>query len=259
MKLVTTHQLDEQVLTGLFDRRHVAVRVPNFYGSEEAGKLAEQLYKDIDAAVAAGIYESNIDSFWSVANDVSRRDRYLGAARPLQTRMRELSAPHASPVDMLRIALDDAWPAGASLLRLDGRMTPFGATRLWRTDSEALPHQDILRREKSNDTAEVRLISQLGVNIYLDVAEAGGHLQMWSKIVCDDEYLQLGDSYRGSYGYPRELLGEAALEIVPEVGDLVLINTEYVHAISRVTAGRRITVSGFVGQTGRDQPLCCWS
>lgn len=258
-KLATVDVLDEQVLTALFDRKYIAVRVPRFYNPVYAKALSELLYKEIDSAVAAGIYESNVDSYWSVAQDNERRERYLNAALPLQRRLRRLSAPHPSPIDLLRVTLDEAWPGGAGLMRMGGRKTPFGATRLWRTDSEALPHQDVLHREETEDTRDINLLGQIGVNIYLDVAEEGGSLEAWDHVVSDEEYLALGHLYEGSYGYNRERLPEESLVISPQVGDLVMINTAYVHAVRRITCGRRITVSGFVGSRGSEEPLRCWS
>lgn len=258
-KLATVDVLDEQVLMDLFNLKYIAVRVPRFYNPVYAKSLSELLYKEIDDAVAAGIYESNVDSYWSVAKDKQRRERYLNAALPLQRRMRRFSAPHPSPIDLLRVTLDEIWPGGAGLMHLGGRKTPFGATRLWRTNSEALPHQDVLRREQTDDTKDIKLLGQIGVNIYLDVAEEGGGLEAWDHVITDEEYHGLGDRYEGSYGYKREMLPEQSVVIPPQVGDLVLINTAYVHAVRKITAGHRITVSGFVGNCGLDQPLRCWS
>lgn len=258
-KLATVDVIDEQVLTDLFDMKYIAVRVPGFYNPAYAAKLSGLLYKEIDAAVAAGIYESNVDSYWSVAKDRQRRERYLNAALPLQRRLRRFSAPHPSPIDLLRVTLDDVWQGGAGLLRMGGRKTPFGATRVWRTNSEALPHQDVLRREQGEDMKEIDLLSQIGANIYLDVADEGGGLEAWDHVVSDREYAELGARYEGSYGYERDLLPERSLLIAPQVGDLVMINTAYVHAVRKITAGRRITVSGFVGSCGSEHPLLCWS
>ena len=91
-KLATVDVLDEQVLTALFDRKYIAVRVPRFYNPVYAKALSELLYKEIDSAVAAGIYESNVASYWSVAQDNERRERYLNAALPLQRRLRRKQA-----------------------------------------------------------------------------------------------------------------------------------------------------------------------
>ncbi|MEH0971259.1 hypothetical protein V6U77_09025 [Micromonospora sp. CPCC 205546] len=246
-------------MTKLFDGEVIAVRVPQFYDPLYCKSLADALYRAIEEAAKGSIYESDIDSFWNVMDDAERRESYFAMALPLQEKLRALSAPHPSPIDLLRLALDEAWPGGASLMTMSGRKMPFGITRLWRTDSEALPHQDILWREVKEADDIPPLVSQLGVNVYLDTADEGGQLETWDRVISDEEYEQLRDKYPGSYGYPRSMLPEDSLLIAPEVGDLVLVNTLRAHAVRKIEQGRRITLSGFVGSAGTDQPLRCWS
>lgn len=259
-KLATVDTLDASVLADLFAGKYIAVRVPGFYDVQYCKNLVEPLYDRIDNdAATGGIYESDIDSFWNVMNDDVRRERYLDAALHVQRRMRAMSEPHPSPVDQLRLALDEAWPGGATLMTMNGRKMPFGITRLWRTGKEALPHQDLLWREAGPDLLSVTLQGQLGVNIYLDTADEGGELETWDVYITDEQYESLRETYPGSYGYSRDMLPRESLLISPEVGDLVMVNTTRAHAVRKITAGRRMTVSGFVGNAGTDQPLRCWS
>lgn len=259
-KLATVSILDEAILADLFEGTYIALRVPGFYDVQYCKNLAELLYQQIDGqAVTGGIYESDIDSFWNVMNDEARRERYLDAGLPVQRRLRELCAPYPSPIDQLRLALDEAWPGGATLMAMNGRKMPFGITRLWRIGKEALPHQDLLWREAGQDLLAVRLRGQIGVNVYLDTADEGGELETWDRYITDQEYEKLRDTCSGSYGFPRNMLPAESLLFSPEVGDLVMVNTTRVHAVRMITKGRRITISGFVGNAGAGQPLRCWS
>lgn len=260
-KLATVVALDSKVLADLFAGEHIVVRVPGFYDAQLCKNVVEPLYQEIDhAAATGGIYESDIDAFWNVMSDSDRRDRYLAEAVPVQQRMRKLSAPYPSPVDQLRLALDEAWPGGATHMTFGGRKMPFGVTRLWREGREALPHQDLLWREvEDQDELAAPVVGQLGVNIYLDTADQGGELESWDRYISDEEYESLRDRYPGSYGFPREMLPEDSVLVDPEVGDLVLVNTTRAHAVRRIEQGRRMTVSGFVGSAGIDQPLRYWS
>lgn len=258
--LATVGQLDGQVLADLFDGKYIAIRVPEFYPSDYCKNLAELLHRQIGSEpVTGGIYESDIDSFWNVANDEERLERYFAGAFTVPDRLRRLSAPHPSPADLFRLALDDAWPSGATLMTLQGRKMPFGISRLWRQGSQGLPHQDVLWREVAPGTLPFHPLGQLGVNIYVDTADEGGELEAWDFVITDAEYENLRDRYPGSYGYAKGMLPQASLSISPGVGDLVMVNTLRVHAIRCITRGRRITVSGFVVNAGTDQPLRCWS
>lgn len=122
---------------------------------------------------------------------------------------------------------------------------------------EALPHQDLLRRE-TPDSDEVKFqASQLGVNIYLSSAQSGGELEIWNYSFSDEDCLKYG--VEGSYGFDRSLLPANSLVLKPEEGDLVILNTTKVHAINKVLRGERMTISGFIGFWGNDKPLKCWS
>ncbi|MCE7082625.1 2OG-Fe(II) oxygenase [Streptomyces sp. ST2-7A] len=257
-KLLTVENLDERVLRDLFDLKYVAVRVPEFYDATYSKSLADLLYQEIDDSAGSGIYESNIDSFWNVTKNAERQERYFNSTLPLQHRLRRLSAPHPSPIDLLRVTLDENWPGGSTFMSMTSRKMPFGITRLWRTGSEGLPHQDVLHRE-FDDPMTNAIVGQLGVNIYLDTAEEGGELETWDHVISDEEYSGISGQYPGSYGYPRDMLPDNSVLISPQPGDLVLVNTACVHAIRTITAGRRITLSGFVGNLGPDLPLRCWS
>ena len=259
-RLATVNVLDGKVLSALFGGNVLAILVPKFYDALYCKNLAAGLYESIDKdSVTGGIYDSDIDSYWNVMNDPAREERYFAMALSSQERLRRLSAPHPSPIDLLRLALDEAWPGGATMMTMAGRKMPFGITRLWRTGSEGLPHQDVLWREVGRRDEVARLTGQLGVNVYLDTADEGGELETWDRAITDEEYATLRDDYPGSYGYPREMLPDESLLITPRVGDLVLINTMRVHAIRRITRGQRMTISGFVGSSGAGAPLGCWS
>jgi len=259
--VATTSSIDHSLLQRLFRGELLAVRVPGFCTERRCQILAERLYERLSTqrAQGGGIYDSDIDSFWSAYGDETRRNRYFDSALPLQRRLRDLSSPYSSPIDVLRLALDEAWPAGACLLSMSGRKLPFGITRLWETGSTALPHQDVLWREIGRDGEAASQVGQLGVNVYLETSGSGGELELWNFKVSDIEYERSSNDYRGSYGYPRSMLPEESVVVTPEVGDLILLDTTRVHAVRGVTEGRRITLSGFIGSWGEEQPLRCWS
>lgn len=141
-------------------------------------------------------------------------------------------------------------------LKLNGARLPFGLYRLWEVGSSALSHQDVLRREIPNLPDGYKVKIQFGINLYLS-NEVGGELEIWNKKINDVDWDS--NATLGSYGFNRSLLGEPDFIIQPKSGDLIIIDSECVHAVNTVREKPRLTLSGFAGYTCDDQPLRCWS
>jgi hypothetical protein len=132
----------------------------------------------------------------------------------------------------------------------------YGIIRFWPTGFEGLPHIDLLPREVSNKEVN-RQISQLGFNIYLQVSDLGGKLEIWDYSLSEEECFE--QNIRGNYGFARDILPDKSLGISPQRGDLIIINTTKVHSVGKILKGERLTVSGFIGYWGANQPLKVWS
>jgi hypothetical protein len=257
--LIEENTLSFSSLYSLFNAEVLALKIPNFYEGEKCRNLSEALSNIVknESTSSGTIYQSDVDSFWNTIDNSDIKARYFGSAVQTMRRLRRISLPFATPIDLLRLELDEVWPTGASLLHIEGKTMLFGITRLWPSGTEALPHQDILLREIPEADEVKNELSQAGVNIYLRPAEVGGELEIWDYSFSNDDCLKLG--IRGSYGFDREMLPPDSLVITPQEGDLILLNTTKVHAIRKTIQGERITISGFLGYWGLNKLLRFWS
>ncbi|MDP5211249.1 2OG-Fe(II) oxygenase [Microbulbifer sp. 2205BS26-8] len=251
--------LTQDHLLHLFKRDYIVIRIPNFYHPNHCSTIAQGLLQEIDPSSGSGIYLSNIDSFWAASRDSDRQRRYFERGSVLQDHLRQISSPFPSPIDLLCQTLCQCWSMGAKPMSMLDMPAPFGISRLWPEGSEGLPHQDLLNRELKDHNPAIHLKSQIGVNIFLTNSHQGGELEIWDKVIKDSEYEQFSDTAKGSYGYKRDILPKESITITPKVGDLILINTACIHAIRKVVAGQRLTISGFVGKIGDEHPLIFWS
>jgi hypothetical protein len=245
-------------LVELFEGRCSAIRVGGYYPEDLCSDVLTRIVKAIDPAKrsASDIYLTNATPFYNVAGNAAAEKLYFQNSLKSIRALRELCAPMLSPVDAVRLDLEEIWPAGCSLMKIGGQTMSFGIARIWQAGSEALPHQDVLQREIADESTG-GLKGQLGMNVYLETAEEGGELEVWDYYVSDDRMRELGIT--GSYGYARGELPRPSCVISPVVGDLILINTLHVHAVSQIRRGRRTTLSGFVGYWGTDEGLRLWA
>lgn len=170
--------------------------------------------------------------------------------------LRQACHPHASPIDTLRCVLDERWPAGCHLQTLYGRKMFVGLSRSMKPGTPLLPHHDMFARHAPDTPEAASLVSQFGINVYVDVPPQGGELALWMDEISDAEFLRRrGDKY----AMPIECLGKPDVRIKPVNGDLILFNARKLHAVLPGFGCDRLTLSAFFGYRGRHQPLTVWS
>ena len=96
--------------------------------------------------------------------------------------MRTLARPAVTPIDKLRLELDEQFPHGATVARFQGRKMLTGIARITRAAYSQIvaeqPHFDALPEKYGV------LDAQLAANIYLAVPPKGGELEIWTSRRC---------------------------------------------------------------------------
>jgi hypothetical protein len=114
-------------------------------------------------------------------------------------------------------------------------------------------HFDELARECPT-ALDVPPVAQLAFNCHLIMPEAGGEAVVYRR-----RWLPADENHRDGYGYQPHLVeNEPVARVRPEVGDAVLFDSRNYHLVTPAIGGRRVTLSFFIGVTGRG-PLIVWS
>jgi hypothetical protein len=179
-------------------------------------------------------------------------ERYLNGATATTALIRDtIFAGLPSPTDMVRLRVDELWPAGASVARFRGRMMLPGLIRRWPRGGHANPHID---QRDVPLLSDLGLVRRIGVNVYLQVPEPGhgGELDFWGVFDDEQDYVALK---RPDYGLDRDRLGPPRCSILPAQGDLLMFDVARVHGVRRVDVGSRVTAACFLGVRGAADPL----
>ncbi|HVE70653.1 MAG TPA: 2OG-Fe(II) oxygenase [Thermoanaerobaculia bacterium] len=262
MNLLTESALTADGLSRLLSGRALALRIASYANAELCQRLASWLANhDGRRPYDHEIHEHGtiryayygvdrvgtpFNSVLTAASDSTARQQYYADALPQIRQVRAAAAPYLSPIDKLRLELDEVWPAGALLARFEEKPMFVGIARIMNAatsvSSELYPHVDGL------PATIFPLVEQLAANIYLEVPPTGAELEIWAQFGWID-----GRSHVpvGRPDVPPTLV------VRPAVGDLVIFNARRLHAIHRFDTGVRTTLQGFIGYAG-DGPLLLW-
>jgi len=260
--LRTERRLSAGGLRAVVKGEVLALHVPRFLGPRTALKIADRLQREgrhLDGYVSEPKIKRFGETFYDTFHDPTRRERYFSAASATMAALRAACLPFANPIDLLRSQVDDAWPAGARRAMLGGRRLFAGTARVFPAGVAALPHVDSLGFDAGAAGGAPALLGQTSVNVYLRMPPAGGELDVWTTRFATPEQ-ELAFRVPGHrYALDVAKLGDPAVSLRPQDGDLIIFSSVNAHAVRPPEGGPRVTASFFLGYAGPQLPLIYWS
>ena len=249
--------LSKEHLQALLHNEIQVLRIPNFIPAHTCREISKGLkstgYNDYINAPQVGRIGM---SYFETGHNPEIIDKYFETATDNINELRKACSPYPCPMDTLRCVIDEEWDSGCMLQTLYGKKMFVGLSRCMKPGVPLKAHHDMFGRHAPDTPEAASLISQFGVNIYIDVPEVGGELAMWNDEISDEEFLtERGDDY----AIPLEQLGSPDFATKPENGDLIFFNARKLHAVLAGEGIDRLTISGFVGYRGNKEPLTVWS
>lgn len=243
-------------LRGLVERRFDAIHVPTFYPRAESAELSARIagHQELEAYEIQNSLKRLGMGYVDVGGADEKAARYHSAAVRSIWDIRKIAYPMITPIDHLRLLLEEVWPTGATIETVGGEKCFVGTCRVIDPGAAMLPHNDRFGRMRLDGLDE--MIGQLAINIYLQMPETGGELQLWLR----EPDAEQDERQRQTDGLDPAELGAPALTIRPENGDLVIFNSQLIHGVKPGEGNtQRVTMSFFVGYRGEGKPLSYWS
>lgn len=189
------------------------VRQPGFLPVDECRAVLPRIAEVCERAhyTLTTDFQSIGTSLGEASESSENEDRYLATAANTTMLIRDyVFAGRISPLDRLRLVLDEIWPAGATVARSKGRMMLPGIIRRWPRGGHANPHID---QRHIPLLENYGLRRRIGVNIYVEVppADNGGDIDFWDVIDDENDYSR---RRRSDYGLDRARAWRAGV-VVP--------------------------------------------
>jgi CRP-like cAMP-binding protein len=255
------YSLEYDDLLDLFEGRILAIRIPTWYPRWLCEKIARRLLRHPGFArylMAQDVGVQRIGmTLFEAESDARGLDAYYASAQDTMWSIRRHCFPFLTPIERLRLELDELWPSGAMIESLHGRKMLCGVARMFEDSHSLPPHQDVLARDVPDSRRAAAMKSQLAINCYIRAPREGGDLELWDIDPNTEEYERLRD---GRYDFlDRAKLPPSAGKIRPDSGELLLMRSDRVHAVHPSVGGPRMAMSCFIGFYGRDRALSLWS
>lgn len=257
--ILEANALSKTDLLKIFSNEILAIRVPNYYSKE----LCQESLKKLMQTNSIEHYENAPSigrkgmAFYETENIKEKVEKYYDTAKININEIRQIFYPNLSPLDKLRLELQEVWNYGANIENIHNRKMFVGLCRILEPNVDFLPHQDIFHLDSVNNEQAKSLKAQIAVNIYLDIdSQPGGEINLWSFGFSDQEYPHMLDN--NSYGISFNKLPPPLLSIKPRIGELILFNARNLHAV-RSSKNVRVSIACFVGYRDYNQPLTYWS
>ncbi len=188
-------------------------------------------------------------------DDPSILTDYFQNSFNMMKHVRDLFYPYASPIDNLRLLLDEIWDSGAHLKTVNKQKYFAGIVRLMQNSEVSLPpHID--RYLSYDPNMDKTYDTQFSANIYIDTPQSNGQLNLWLKPITNiasEQKFNLAVCEEGSFP------PDPQFSISPEQGDLIIFNASLLHSVTGNIAGSRISLGLFIGINNPTEPLEFWS
>ena len=192
-RIEITSMISDQAISRLLNDDTTALVIKNYYPRASAKTIAQALVRsetleqythelasgDLLHQEYLGVDREGVP--FNLIYDKKEHDplvqHYYKTARYNIMRIREYAKPAMTPIDKLRLELDENYSYGAMVASFQHKKMLAGIGRVSHADmshmSEDPPHFDAI------PTKFAELSGQFAANIYLKVPEVGGELEVW--------------------------------------------------------------------------------
>lgn len=246
-----TTRITNENISLLMTDEITALVIKNFYPAKDAARIAEKIISSENLAHYTheiicdnelrqeylGVDREGVPFNLLYDNDHHAAvQHYYQSAKENIERIRSYAAPAFTPIDKLRLELDENYSHGAMIAAFRQRKMLAGIGRVSHAEmshmSEDPPHFDALPAKFAP------LARQFAANIYLKVPEHGGELEIW-------DVPPLSPLSTVPEQWRQQLPASTILKA--EIGDLIIFNCRRPHAIRRFSGEPRVTMQVFIG------------
>lgn len=261
-----TQNIDLEILSRLFRGGEAQDCVAYVVRSAIPEHICKKFSENFNAIIAEGRTDRESTEYVPVHQIGASQFQKTGAEyfKQIRTARKNVSALLGvfSPEELEKILLEQQMAGFFSRDNIVFRPAAFhGDTvlsltaRSWKNEGNfsLKPHEDKAQlKSAAIDQFEIASVDQVVVHLMCIQSGQGGDLIIWDMAPDDATRKSLGLEMTG-YPYPEELVKDIPqIRITLKTGDICFFNNNFLHAVSEVRQGYRITASRFMGLRATD-------
>lgn len=245
---ITSAAFQRSQIADLAAGRCVAIRVPEFLSPAVCQAVLDALTAASFDSYGAARVHPPVMRFGVGVSDYRRNGQMADDYWPAVAAGRDAWASLGlsfDPFELCRDGLAAHWPNKVEVGRHGGQEMGAGVAR--EPNQGFQVHFDDALREFTGNLLDENLVAQFAFNLYLSVPPEGGQTVVWRHLWHPaDEQFRIA----GSYGYSEAVVGDAqSFALTPTVGEALLFNPRYFHAVRPSFGSRRIALGFAVGMS----------
>jgi len=260
--IIEQPNLTQQDLLTLFTGEILALRIYPF----QRVTTCQKWQQDLKSKGTLSRYSNATDvpvnrigmTLFETENKTEKISQYLKDAANTRPVLRKIFG-NINPLERIIRGLKQSWSLGCNIQQYNQEPMNPGIIRSFEASNNGglPPHVDSLLKDLPHSEAFGDLQCQLAANLYFEVAQKGGELELWDY---EPQLDELATLYTGSYDFiDTNKIPVAPEKIEPRCGELILFRSSCIHSVKSSEGGIRSAASCFIGFYGEKKPLTIWA
>ena len=197
-------------------------------------------------------------TLFETENKPEKISQYLEKGQQTQSFIREIFGKR-NPLDELIEKVGICWEMGCEIQKIAQQPMNPGIIRSFEASLHGglPPHIDSLLKDLPDSDEFKDMQCQLAANLYFEVSDSGGELELWNYA---PNSMELEMLFTGDYDFiDRIKIPVLPQKLKPKQGELILFRSNCIHSVTQSEGGMRSAASCFIGFYNRKRALTVWA
>ncbi|UTY62106.1 MAG: 2OG-Fe(II) oxygenase [Marine Group I thaumarchaeote] len=250
---ITNHQIRNEDIKKIIDGKNSSIVIKNFLKKEDCQKIIEK--------ISTMSIERDSKKFNHIGpflmNYITKKEEYFDSAEKANEIFEKIFLNIEDPINKIKTTISKFFPNYEISETKENHRNYASCTIRRHTNGKSIPlHKDNVSYEGVEYQVS-KINKQLSCVLHLQETEKGGNLSIYNK-----QWEKKLEKYREvEFGYNPIVKRNTTVDTIkPELGDLVIINPNYLHEVNKIQGNSdRVTLGIFFGIEEKTKKIFSWA